>query len=119
MSWPSAGVVSSEYGERWGRMHQGLDIAAPEGTTIVAAEGGLVFFAGWLGGYGNTTIIDHGGGVMTLYGHQSSLWVSELQQVARGEGIGAMGSTGNSTGPHLHFETRVNGAAVNPRQFLG
>ncbi len=119
LSWPSAGVVSSEYGERWGRMHQGLDIAAPDGTTIVAAEDGVVFFAGWLGGYGNTTIIDHGGGVMTLYGHQSSLWVSEQQQVARGEGIGAMGSTGNSTGPHLHFETRVNGAAVNPRQFLG
>jgi murein DD-endopeptidase MepM/ murein hydrolase activator NlpD len=119
MSWPAAGVVSSEYGERWERMHQGLDIAAPEGTTIVAAEAGVVFFAGWLGGYGNTTIIDHGGGVMTLYGHQSSIWVSEQQQVVRGEAIGAMGSTGNSTGPHLHFETRVNGAAVNPRQFLG
>ncbi len=119
LSWPAAGVVSSEYGERWGRMHQGIDIAGPEGTTIVAAENGVVFFAGWLGGYGNTTIIDHGGGVMTLYGHQSSLWVSEQQQVGRGEGIGAMGSTGNSTGPHLHFETRVNGAPVNPRQFLG
>lgn len=119
MSWPSAAVVSSEYGPRWGRMHEGIDLAGATGTPITAAEDGMVFYAGWLGGYGNTTIIDHGGGVMTLYGHQSSVSVISGQHVVRGEYIGAMGSTGNSTGPHLHFETWVNGNPVNPRQFLG
>lgn len=119
MTWPSAGIVTSEFGERWGRMHEGIDVAAGEGTPLWAAEDGVVFFAGWLGGYGNATIIDHGGGVMSLYGHQASIYVIDGQNVVRGESIGAMGSTGNSTGPHVHFETIVNGSPVNPRQFLG
>ncbi|MDH3755897.1 MAG: peptidoglycan DD-metalloendopeptidase family protein [Acidimicrobiia bacterium] len=119
MQWPSAGVVSSEFGERWGRMHDGIDIAAGVGTPIAAAEHGAVFFAGWLGGYGNTVMIDHGAGIMTLYGHMSELWVTNGVSVSIGQGIGAMGSTGNSTGPHLHFEVRIDGGPVDPRQFLG
>ncbi len=119
MRWPTAGPVSSEFGERWGRMHQGIDFAADTGTPIVAAESGVVFFAGWIDGYGNTVLIDHGGGVTTLYGHQSSIAVGEGYTVTIGETIGFVGSTGNSTGPHLHFEVRIDGTPVDPRRFLG
>jgi murein DD-endopeptidase MepM/ murein hydrolase activator NlpD len=84
------------------------------GATVTAAADGQVIFAGWYGGYGNAVIIDHGSGVSTLYGHMSQLFVSEHQSVQRGQAIGAVGSTGHSTGPHLHFEVRVNGSPTDP-----
>ncbi len=118
MSWPTPGWVSSEFGPRWGYMHEGIDIADDFGQTIISAADGVVIFSGWLGGYGNAVMIDHGGGVLTVYGHQQALWVSEGQWVNRGQGIGEVGSTGHSTGPHLHFEARVNGEPVDPRLFL-
>ena len=118
MSWPTPGWVSSEFGPRWGSMHEGIDIADDFGQTIIAAADGVVVFSGDLGGYGKAIMIDHGGGVVTVYGHQQALWVSEGQWVNRGQGIGEVGSTGHSTGPHLHFEARVNGEPVNPRLFL-
>ncbi|KAA0233638.1 MAG: hypothetical protein JJLCMIEE_03215 [Acidimicrobiales bacterium] len=116
--WPTSGVVTSEFGMRWGRMHNGIDIAAPLGTSIWAAASGQVFFVGYQGGYGNTVMIDHGNGLVTLYAHQSSMAVYSGQYVDQGQVIGYVGSTGNSTGPHLHFETRVNGAPQNPRNHL-
>ena len=116
--WPTRGRVTSEYGYRWGRMHQGIDVGAPTGTPIVAAKGGEVIFAGTQGGYGRTVVIAHGGGFSTLYAHQSSIAVSDGASVDRGQLIGYVGNTGNSTGPHLHFETRINGSAQNPRRFL-
>ena len=88
------------------------------GTPIAAAAAGTVIYAGWLGGYGNLTVIDHGGGLATAYGHQSSIAVSVGEQVAQGQTIGNVGSTGHSTGPHLHFEVRVNGQAVDPLGYL-
>ena len=116
--WPTSGRVTSEYGYRWGRMHQGIDVGAPTGTPIRAAQAGEVIFSGSQGGYGLTVVIAHGGGFSTLYAHQSRLAARDGQQVARGDVIGYVGSTGHSTGPHLHFETRVNGAAQNPRAYL-
>lgn len=116
-SWPLCGPVTSEYGRRWGRMHKGIDIDDSRSRSIMAAKEGVVIFAGWQGGYGRMTLIDHGG-VVTAYAHQSSQAVSRGQVVSRGQHIGTVGNTGNSTGPHLHFETRVNGSAVNPRRFL-
>lgn len=117
MLWPTNGVLTSPFGWRWGAMHAGIDIGAPSGTPIVAAAAGTVFFAGWNGGYGNLTLIDHGGGRVTAYAHQSRFAVSG-GPVSRGQVIGYVGSTGDSTGPHLHFEVRVNGAAVDPMPFL-
>ena len=99
-------------------MHEGVDLGAPYGSPIEAAAAGTVIYAGWLGGYGNLTVIDHGGGLATAYGHQSRIGVSVGQQVAQGEVIGYVGSTGHSTGPHLHFEVRVNGQAVDPLGYL-
>lgn len=96
------------------RLHAGMDLAAPTGTVIGAAAGGTVVTAGWLGGYGNAVVIDHGGGLSTLYAHQSSLAVTVGQVVAPGQSVGRVGSTGNSTGPHLHFEVRVFGTPVDP-----
>ncbi len=116
--WPRCDRVTSEYGRRWGRLHAGMDIDGNTGNPIVAAKGGVVIHAGWQGGYGNLVLIDHGDGVVTAYAHQSSVAVTEGQLVARGQRVGNVGSTGNSTGSHLHFETRVNGSAVNPRRFL-
>jgi murein DD-endopeptidase MepM/ murein hydrolase activator NlpD len=104
------------YGDR--RLHAGIDFRAPTGTTLLAAAGGEVVFAGWKSGYGNTTIIDHGGGLATLYAHQSELDVREGQEVLRGRRIGLSGATGNVTGPHLHFEVRVNGTPVDPMPYL-
>jgi len=116
--WPASGIVTSGFGWRWGRMHEGIDIAAPTGTPISAAASGTVIYAGWMGGYGNLVVIDHGGGLATAYGHQSSIAVSSGTQVSQGQTIGYVGSTGHSTGPHLHFEVRVNGSPVDPMGYL-
>ncbi len=116
--WPVRGRVTSEYGWRWGRMHQGIDIAAPTGTPIAAAKDGVVIHSGRMSGYGNVVIIDHGRGFSTVYAHQSRIAAREGQSVSQRQVIGYVGSTGRSTGPHLHFETRVNGSAHNPRRYL-
>jgi murein DD-endopeptidase MepM/ murein hydrolase activator NlpD len=116
--WPARGSVTSEYGSRWGRLHAGIDIANSTGTPIWAAKAGVVIVAGRESGYGNTVIIDHGGGMTTLYGHMSRISVSDGQSVGQGQVVGAMGNTGNSTGTHLHFETRYGGSARNPRGCL-
>lgn len=100
------------------RPHTGTDIGAQYGANVIAAAGGTVKFAGWNGGYGNCVIIDHGGGRSTLYAHMSSIGVSNGQSVTAGQSVGKVGSTGNSTGPHLHFEILINGTAVNPMQYF-
>ncbi len=115
--WPACGPVTSEYGYRWGRLHAGIDIADPP-DTIHAANAGRVIFTGYRGGYGNMTLIQHSDGIVTAYAHQRQQYVQVGQTVAQGEAIGLIGATGNVTGAHLHFETRVNGSAVNPRQYL-
>ena len=117
-AWPMCGPVTSEYGPRWGRVHRGLDLGGGVGTPIRAAKAGQVVFAGRQGGYGNLILINHGDGVTTAYAHLSRFSVSSGSSVGQGQTIGAVGMTGNTTGPHLHFETRVNGRAVNPRQYL-
>ena len=125
-TWPLPGytVASSRYGWRvhpiYGtrKFHKGEDIPAPTGAAIVAAASGTVTTAGWVSGYGNYTVINHGGGVMTAYGHQSAIYVSVGQTVSAGQTIGAVGSTGNSTGPHLHFEVYVNGATQSPMSYF-
>jgi murein DD-endopeptidase MepM/ murein hydrolase activator NlpD len=117
MVWPVGGPVVSGYGWRWGRMHEGIDIAAGYGTPIHAAAAGNVIYAGWMGGYGNLIIIDHGNGVATSYAHQSSFVVGG-GTVGQGQTIGYVGCTGHCFGPHLHFEVRVNGAAVDPLGYL-
>jgi murein DD-endopeptidase MepM/ murein hydrolase activator NlpD len=99
-------------------MHEGIDFGVPSGTPIHAAAAGTVIYCGWMEGYGNLTVIDHGGGIGTAYGHQSSISVSCNQQVTQGQVIGAVGNTGHSTGPHLHFEVRVNGTPVDPLGYL-
>jgi len=116
--WPVDGVVVSGFGMRWGRMHEGIDIAASSGTPIRAAASGTVIHAGWLGGYGNLVVIDHGNGLATAYAHASSILVGVGQQVAQGETVSLVGSTGHSSGPHLHFEVRINGVAVDPLLYL-
>jgi murein DD-endopeptidase MepM/ murein hydrolase activator NlpD len=116
--WPVDGPITSGFGYRWGRMHEGVDIAVPEGTPIRAAASGSVILAGYTGGYGNYTCIDHGGGLSTCYGHQSGYAVSGGESVVQGEIVGYSGNTGSSTGPHLHFEVRVNGVAVDPLGYL-
>ena len=116
--WPVNGTFTSPFGMRWGRLHAGIDVAAPTGTPMRAADSGTVQIAGWTGGYGNYTCIGHGGGISTCYGHQSSINVSVGQRVSQGAVIGAVGNTGNSTGPHLHFEVRINGQPVDPMGYL-
>ncbi len=118
--WPSKGVLTSGYGWRWGRMHKGIDIAAPIGTPIVAAADGVVVSAGWnSGGYGNLVEVQHPDGSVTRYAHNNRILVRQGQEVAQGQQISEMGSTGFSTGPHLHFEVHPGGgAAVNPMAFL-
>ena len=116
--WPVNGTVVSGFGWRWGRMHEGIDISASTGTPIWAAAAGIVIHAGWLGGYGNLVVVDHGNGLATAYAHASAILVGVGQQVSQGETLSLVGSTGNSSGPHLHFEVRVNGAAVDPLFYL-
>ena len=116
--WPVNGPVTSGFGMRWGRMHEGIDIGVGYGTPIHAAAAGRVVYAGWMSGYGNLVAIDHGGGISTAYGHQSSIAVSVGQIVAQGETIGYVGCTGHCVGPHLHFEVRINGAPVDPLGYL-
>ncbi|MGB8795981.1 MAG: peptidoglycan DD-metalloendopeptidase family protein [Candidatus Aquilonibacter sp.] len=119
-AWPVSGTITSPFGWRSNpfggapEFHQGLDIAAPTGTTITASAGGTVLMAQWYGGYGNYILIDDGGGYSTGYGHLSAFYVSAGQQVKQGQAIGAVGCTGECTGPHVHFEIRVNGKPVDP-----
>jgi murein DD-endopeptidase MepM/ murein hydrolase activator NlpD len=115
---PVNGTLTSRYGQRWGRLHAGIDIAAPTGTPILAAADGRTIYSGWMSGYGNVVVIDHGGGVSTLYGHQSRRLTAVGDDVAQGDTIGEVGSTGHSTGPHLHFEVRERGTPVNPIPYL-
>ena len=116
--WPANGPISSGFGQRWGRLHAGVDIPLPIGTPLRAADGGRVAIAGAVGGYGNYTCIQHGGSLSTCYGHQDSIGVSVGQNVSQGQVIGRSGNTGHSTGPHLHFEVRVNGSPVDPMGYL-
>ena len=116
--WPVNGPVTSPFGMRWGRMHEGIDIGVPYGTPIHAAASGRVIYAGWMEGYGNLTAIDHGRGLSTAYGHQSSTGVSVGQTVTQGQVIGYVGCTGHCFGPHLHFEVRINGTPVDPLGYL-
>jgi murein DD-endopeptidase MepM/ murein hydrolase activator NlpD len=116
--WPLNGPINSPYGPRWGSFHPGIDIDGYTGEPIVAAKDGVVIMAGPYSGYGNATIIDHGGGIATLYGHQTSISVSNGQHVKQGDIIGTVGCTGYCTGPHLHFEVRVNGEHVDPMPYL-
>ncbi len=120
LQWPvsTGGTVTSLFGPRWGTVHQGLDIGCPTGTPIVACETGTVIGAAYSGSMGNYVLIDHGGGVTTVYMHNSSLCVSVGQVVSRGEVIALAGSTGNSTGPHCHLGLRVNGSYVDPYPYL-
>ena len=118
LGWPVSGPVTSGYGMRWGRMHEGIDIAVGEGTPVRAAAAGTVIYAGWMSGYGNLVVVDHGNGLSTAYAHNSSLAVSVGQPVAAGAVVSYSGNTGNSTGPHVHFEVRVNGGAVDPLGYL-
>ena len=116
--WPVNGTFTSPFGYRWGRLHAGIDIAVPEGTPLRAAAAGSVVIAGWTGGYGNYTCIQHGGSMSTCYGHQSRIATSVGARVSQGQVIGYSGNTGNSTGPHLHFEVRINGVPQNPMGYL-
>jgi murein DD-endopeptidase MepM/ murein hydrolase activator NlpD len=118
MIWPVSGPVTSGFGWRWGRMHQGVDIAAPSGTPIAAAASGRVIYAAWMSGYGNLVVVDHGGGLATAYAHLSGYAAGVGQGVAQGQTIGYVGCTGNCFGDHVHFEVRVNGSPVDPLGYL-
>ncbi len=114
--WPVSGSVTSGFGWRWGRMHEGIDIGAPYGASVVASASGTVIHAGWMGGYGNLVVIDHGGGLSTAYAHLSSIVAGG--GVGQGQTIGYIGCTGHCFGAHLHFEVRVNGSPVDPLGYL-
>jgi len=122
--WPVSGAVTSGFGWRnspWGdgnELHPGIDIAAGMGTPVVATADGEVVKSGWSGGYGNIVQINHGNGIETIYGHNSQIAVSVGQSVRKGQVISYAGSTGKSTGPHVHYEVRINGTAVDPIKFL-
>ncbi len=118
LAWPCGGGIVSPFGMRWGRMHEGVDLGANYGSSVVAAACGTVIDTGWQGGYGNTVEISHGSGLVTRYCHLSSICVNCGQAVERGELVGFVGSTGNSTGPHLHFEVLIGGQPRNPVNYL-
>lgn len=116
---PASKRISSEFGKRWGRPHEGIDIPAHRGANIVAARDGVVVYSGnQLGGYGNITVISHADGVFTVYAHAQKNYTKKGQRVHRGQVIATVGTSGRSTGPHLHFEIRHNSKALNPKQFL-
>ncbi len=115
---PVQSRISSEFGQRWGRMHYGIDFAAPAGASIVAAAGGTVVFSGWRSGYGRLIILDHGDGLQTYYAHNSERLVGVGERVNQGQAIARVGSSGSTTGPNLHFEVRINGEAADPLRFL-
>jgi murein DD-endopeptidase MepM/ murein hydrolase activator NlpD len=117
-AWPLSGPITSPFGLRWGTLHPGLDIGVPTGTAIHAAGSGTVVWCGWMSGYGNLVMIDHHNGLATLYGHQSQIAASCGEQVSTGQTIGYVGCTGFCTGPHLHFEVRLNGNPVDPLGYL-
>lgn len=120
VDWPTVGgIITSGYGPRWGNFHYGIDISGVSDRTIKAADNGVINYAGWKGGYGYCVIIDHGSGIQTLYGHLSSYNVSVGDKIAKGQKLGIMGSTGISTGVHLHFEVIVNGEKKNPINYVG
>lgn len=116
--WPVSGRISSPFGWRWGRLHTGIDIAVPIGTSVAAAADGRVSFVGTCAGYGKLVILDHGNGMQTYYAHNSSIAVKEGERVEAGERIAKSGNSGNSRGPHVHFEVRVGGKPVNPSKHL-
>ena len=124
LGWPVSGEITSPYGYRvhpiWGTTiyHSGIDIGVDEGTPVHAADSGVIIWSGWMGGYGYAVVIDHGNGLSTLYGHNSELAVDEGQSVSKGQVVAYAGSTGNSTGPHVHFEVRENGDPVDPMGYL-
>jgi len=117
-AWPVSGPITSPFGMRWGTLHPGIDIGVPTGTPIHAAGSGTVVWCGWMSGYGNLVMIDHHNGLATLYGHQSRIAVGCNQEVSQGATIGYVGCTGFCTGPHLHFEVRLNGTPVDPLGYL-
>jgi murein DD-endopeptidase MepM/ murein hydrolase activator NlpD len=117
-AWPVSGPITSPFGLRWGTLHPGIDIGVPTGTPIHAAGSGTVVWCGWMSGYGNLVMIDHHNGLATLYGHQSRIAASCNEEVTQGQTIGYVGCTGFCTGPHLHFEVRLNGNPVDPLGYL-
>jgi LysM repeat protein len=116
--WPARGTLTSRFGVRWRRHHNGIDIAARYGSPIRAVRAGVVRYSGWFGGYGRLVVIDHGGGLETWYGHAARLFVRPGQRVSPGQRIGAVGCSGACTGPHLHFEVRARGRPVDPMRYL-
>ncbi|NYE57640.1 M23 family metallopeptidase [Carboxydothermus ferrireducens] len=116
--WPARGGINSPFGERWGRIHEGIDIDGSTGDPVRASRDGVVTFAGWEDGYGKLIVLDHAGPYKTRYGHLSKILVREGQRVEAGDIIGLIGSTGRSTGSHLHFEILINGNPVNPLKYL-
>lgn len=114
-----SGYISSRFGPRWGGYHYGLDLSESQGTAIKAADGGVVIFAGWRGGYGNLVEVDHGGGFTTRYAHCSVIYVTVGEKVYQGKTLALVGNTGISTGPHVHFEVRKYGTPENPQNYIG
>ncbi len=117
-TWPTEGELTSGFAQRWGRHHDGIDLANDIGTPVRAARAGRVSYSGWSSGYGRVVMIEHDQGYTTVYGHLNESYVTEGQYVKAGQSIAAMGNTGNSTGPHLHFEVRKNGTPINPYNVL-
>ncbi|MDR7519668.1 MAG: LysM peptidoglycan-binding domain-containing protein [Armatimonadota bacterium] len=118
LAWPARGTLTSRFGWRYRRHHDGIDLASPRGTPIYAARDGVVEFAGWKAGYGRVVIVSHGGGLVTVYGHASSLLVRAGESVKKGQVIARVGCTGSCTGSHLHFEVRHHGRPINPLPYL-
>jgi len=116
--WPVSGPITSPFGMRWGTLHPGVDIGVPSGTPVHAAASGTVIWCGWMSGYGNLVMIDHHNGLVTLYGHNTSVAVSCNENVSQGQVVSYSGCTGFCTGPHVHFEVRVHGAPVDPLGYL-